>query len=73
MYKNTEKWTNFTQKWCKMLSESNRKPRKRKSSKAKQAHMVKDHGNDPFFIKKAEESKAFLEKHGFPKELLSKK
>ena len=34
---------------------------------------VKDYGNDPFFVKKAEESKTFLEKHGFPKELLLKK
>jgi hypothetical protein len=34
---------------------------------------VKDYGNDPFFVKKAKESKAFLEKHGFPKELLLKK
>jgi hypothetical protein len=34
---------------------------------------VKDYGNDPFFIKKAQESKEFLEKHGFPKELLEKR
>jgi hypothetical protein len=34
---------------------------------------VRDYGNDPFFVKKAEESKKFLEKHGFPKELLEKK
>ena len=32
---------------------------------------VKDYGNDPFFVKKAKESKTFLEKHGFPKELLT--
>ena len=31
---------------------------------------IKDYGNDPFFIKKANESKIFLEKHGFPKELM---
>ncbi len=31
---------------------------------------VKDYGNDPFFIKKANESKDFLEKHGFPEELM---
>ncbi|HMI65862.1 MAG TPA: hypothetical protein VK517_07510 [Cyclobacteriaceae bacterium] len=30
---------------------------------------VKDYGNDPYFVKKAKESKAFLEKHGFPKQL----
>lgn len=34
---------------------------------------VKDYGNDPFFVKKAQESKVFLEKHGFPKELLIKR
>jgi hypothetical protein len=34
---------------------------------------VKDYGNDPFFIKKAQDSKEFLEKHGFPKELLEKR
>lgn len=33
---------------------------------------VKDYGNDPFFVKKAKESKEFLEKHGFPKELVKK-
>jgi hypothetical protein len=31
---------------------------------------VKDYGNDPYFIKKANESKDFLEKHGFPEELM---
>jgi hypothetical protein len=34
---------------------------------------IKDYGNEPFFIKKAKESKEFLEKHGFPKELLEKR
>jgi hypothetical protein len=28
---------------------------------------VKDYGNEPFFVKKANDSKQFLEKHGFPK------
>jgi hypothetical protein len=37
------------------------------------SNKVKDYGNDPFFVKKTEKSKAFLEKHGFPKELLAKK
>ncbi|WP_262710547.1 hypothetical protein [Dinghuibacter silviterrae] len=41
----------------------------KKPSKAK----AKGYGNDPFFVKKAEDSKAFLEKYGFPKELLLKK
>lgn len=34
---------------------------------------VKNYGNDPFFVKKAKEPKEFLEKHGFPKELIPKK
>lgn len=34
---------------------------------------VRDYGNDPFVLKKAEQSREFLEKHGFPKELLNKK
>jgi len=32
---------------------------------------VRDYGNDPFFVKKTKESKAFLEKHGFPKDFVS--
>lgn len=40
---------------------------------AKISSKVKDYGNDPFFIKKANESKAFLEKNGFPEELLKKR
>jgi hypothetical protein len=31
---------------------------------------VKDHGNDPYFIKKNKKAKAFIQKHGFPNELL---
>jgi hypothetical protein len=56
-----------------MLSEAQKKHSKRKPSKAKRSGKVKDYGNAPFFVKKAEESKAFLEKHGFPKKLLLKK
>ena len=44
-----------------------------KPSKVKISNKVKNYGNDPYFIKKANESKAFLEKHGFPKELLDKR
>jgi hypothetical protein len=56
-----------------MLSEINMKQNKSKPSKINRAKKVKDYGNDPFFVKKAEESRTFLEKHGFPKELLTKK
>ncbi|MFT4152407.1 hypothetical protein [Parafilimonas sp.] len=37
---------------------------------AKVSDKVGDYGNDPFFVKKADDSKKFLEKHGFPEELL---
>lgn len=46
---------------------------KKRQKRTKISHKAKDHGNDPFFIKKANESKKFLEKHGFPEELLAKK
>ena len=44
-----------------------------KPSKLKISDKVKNYGNNPYFVKKADESKAFLEKHGFPKELLDKR
>lgn len=44
-----------------------------KNPKIKVSSKVKDYGNDPFFVKKADESKKFLDKHGFPKEMLPKK
>lgn len=34
---------------------------------------ARDYGNDPYFVAKANKSKVFLEKNGFPKELLDKK
>ena len=45
----------------------------RKPLKAKRTHKVKEYGNDPFFVQKAKESKAFLEKYGFPKQLVTRK
>lgn len=45
----------------------------KKTAKSKSAIVsdkVKDYGKDPFFVKKAKQSKAFLEKHGFPQELI---
>jgi hypothetical protein len=56
-----------------MLSEINKKEANRKSIKPKARSKVKDYGSDPFFVKKTDESKTFLEKHGFPKDLLLKK
>lgn len=34
---------------------------------------VKDYSNEPFFVEKGKASKAFLDKHGFPKELVEKR
>jgi hypothetical protein len=56
-----------------MLPEMKKKQSKRTPSKTKLANKVKDYGNDPFFVKKAADSKSFLEKTGFPKELLTRK
>jgi|HubBroStandDraft_1064217.scaffolds.fasta_scaffold46391_5 hypothetical protein len=56
-----------------MLSDANKEQIKSKPSRTKRAKKIKDYGNDPFFIKIAEDSRAFLAKHGFPKELLTKK
>ncbi len=42
------------------------------SPKAKISKDVKSYTNDPFVIQKGKESKAFLDKYGFPKELLKK-
>ena len=56
-----------------MLSGVKKKQVKKKAAKVKGGSKVMDYGNDPFFVKKTEESKAFLKKHGFPKELLFKK
>jgi hypothetical protein len=39
---------------------------------AKVTDAVKDYSNHPFFLKKAEESKVFLEKNGFPEEVLKR-
>ncbi|WP_165823803.1 hypothetical protein [Pseudochryseolinea flava] len=36
-------------------------------SKAVVNSTVRDYGNEAFFVKKANDSKQFLEKHGFPK------
>jgi len=35
--------------------------------------VVRDYGNDPYFVKKADDSQKFLEKHGFPKDIYSRK
>ena len=44
-----------------------------KSAKVVISNDVRSYCNDPYVIKKGEESKKFLEKHGFPAELLKKR
>ena len=34
---------------------------------------VRDYGNHPYFVKKADDSQKFLEKHGFPEGLIKLK
>ena len=41
-----------------------------KQSKTKISNGVKSHANDPFVIKKANASKAMLDKYGFPEEFI---
>ncbi len=57
----------------KMLSELKKKQAPKKSAKSKGLGKVTDFTNDPFFLKKDEDARAFLKKHGFPKDLLPKK
>jgi hypothetical protein len=42
-------------------------------SGAKVSSQVRNYGNEPFFVKKAKDSKVFLKKHGFPRELTIEK
>ena len=56
-----------------MISEAKKKQLKGKTVKTKGGSKVKDYGTDPFFVKKAADSKTFLDKHGFPEELLLKR
>ena len=44
-----------------------------KKSPIKSKPSVKDYGSDPFFVEKANQSRLFLQKHGFPKEIVKKK
>ncbi|MES1159974.1 MAG: hypothetical protein ABUM51_04395 [Bacteroidota bacterium] len=56
-----------------MISEGKKKQLKAKTAKPKGDSKVKNYGTDPFFVKKAADSKTFLDKHGFPEELLLKR
>ena len=49
--------------------------KKKESKKTVKIHeyLVPDLSNDPTLNKRADESLAFIKKHGFPKELISKK
>ena len=56
-----------------MISGNKKRGVKKKAVPAKSKPKVKDYDNDPYFLKKDEQSRVFLEKHGFPEELLRKK
>lgn len=47
-----------------MFPDSNKKDQKIAGKKAD--HKVKDYGNEPFFLQKAEASKKVIEKYGLP-------
>lgn len=49
-----------------MKTSKNKASKSRKLPKAIVSKEVKDYGNDPFFVKKANQSQKFLEKQGFP-------
>ena len=55
-----------------MHSQVKKKPAKKKAIKSKKSVTTKDYSSDPFFKKKADDAQAFLEEHGFPKDLISK-
>jgi hypothetical protein len=48
------------------MASQNRNPQKGRTKTVVTA-TVRDYGNEPFFVKKADNSKLVLEKHGFPK------
>lgn len=64
-----KQWGNFV---LEVIME-NLKSEKVKKVASENPRSVRDYGNDPYFVKKANKSKAFLEKNGFPKELLDKR
>ena len=55
-----------------MSTSAKKKILKKSAPRKRNIRRVKDYSNDPYFVKKDEESKAFLEKNGFPAELLAK-
>lgn len=50
-----------------------KKSAKSATGKSSKNETIRDYSNDPFFIKKANDSKKILEKNGFPPELNNKK
>lgn len=51
------------------MSEVKKTTTEKSNSNAIVSDKVKDRSNDPFFVKKAEEAKAFLKKHPLPDHL----
>lgn len=54
-----------------MGTETGKKVKKTKSD-ITVSDKVKSYAHDPFVLRKANESKSFLEKHGFPKQLVKR-
>ena len=52
------------------MDTSNNKNNAQRTTRAIISNDVRDYGNDPFVLKKAKESKEFLEKHGFPEDFI---
>ena len=54
------------------IASADMKQETKKATKVTINKELKSYENDPFVIKKNKESRAFLEKNGFPEELLRK-
>ena len=50
-----------------------KKQEKKATAKAVVSNDVKDYSNDPFFVKKAEDSKKVIEKYGLPGHFVTRK
>ena len=51
----------------------NAKKTGKKTARVEVNHKMKDYGNEPFFVQKAEASKKVIEKYGIPKSMLTGK
>ena len=56
-----------------MFSNFKKNNKKTTTSKGIVSDKVKDYGDEPFFVQKAEASKKVIEKYGLPKQLVADK